>query len=145
MSKSLTIEFIYPKYSYEDYFDIDQSRKEANSEKPVEEVDSSELATPLHPWLSPPPPNSNTVPNSTASHGSNMSSDFGKPTSFSGMSSVGLGSLDSFMTAYTGSTTNSYSSSSNSTSNQQKEDVVNHEEKPNETEQYDENTAALLW
>ncbi len=136
------MEFTYPKYSYEDYFEIDQKKTEKDS---VEEVDSNELATPLHPWLS--PSKTNPASNSSSSHSSNIPSDFGKPTSFGMSSTASMSSLGSFMTAYTGGavTTDSYNTSSDSSSTTNKQtnnDTVNYEDKP---VQYDDNTAALLW
>ena len=157
MKKSLTVEFVYPKYSYEDYFDIDQSSpKEADEGK--EETDS-ELATPLHPWLQPSTSkgtSSNATQASSTSSSSNsftsngLSSGF-SPSSF--MSGMGMGSVDSFMSSYTGGTssfgsggmsaytggTTSPSSGSTTSSNKKVEHVT---ENPIVE---DDDAGALIW
>ena len=139
------MEFTYPKYSYHDYFDIDQNVVEEVDTGNVPE-DSNELATPLHPWLSSP---SNSTSNSTPqassspspSSTSTVSSGFSSPTSF-GMSGMGFGSLGSFMSAYTGGMSNGSGSPGSSSPSRDKKPA---ETKQNPIEQEDDNTAALIW
>ena len=138
------MEFTYPKYSYHDYFDIDQNIVEEVDTGHVPE-DTNELATPLHPWLSSPSNStSNNAPQTSSSSSpststsTNMSSGFSSPTSF-GMSGMGFGSLGSFMSAYTGGMSSGSGSSSPSREKEPEQT------KQNPIEQEDDNTAALIW
>lgn len=159
LNKGLTVEFTYPKYSYEDYFEIDHNSVEETDSSGGKSTDSNELATPIHPSLSSPSKNSDSTdfssPTSAAGSGSFGDSSGGTGGSFGGSAQTfsfsGMPSLGSFMSAYTsgsGGMSNSYSSpsSGNSSSFDQPTEKQNPIVETNkEEEEIDENAAALLW
>lgn len=151
LNNSLTVEFTYPKYSYEDYFEIDQNSEEKKAR--TESTDSNELATPIHPSLSSPTKNSSPIstgPGSAFGDSSDVNTastfDSGTPKTFS---FSGMPSLGSFMSAYTSgvSAADNYSSPAASSSfNEPIEKQNPIEETSNKVdEEIDENAAALLW
>lgn len=132
------MEHYYPKYDYSDYDEIEQPQlngiEEANDSKTDSSNSDANIATPIHPWLSPSKPS----PSSMGGAGGSIHSFL--------PSAGGLGSVGSFMSMYTlNSTSAPTKDTTPSYSTNQKEEEVNNDNPPETYANLDSDTAALLF